>query len=189
MNNCQIVPGSLGAIATNTHKTIAETFCQADVVIIIDTSGSMASCDARNGNSRYEVACEELTQLQKNLPGKIALISFSGDVCFCPSGLPVNYGGTTDLSKALNFVKIADVAGMKFIVISDGQPDYPSDCLQIAKTFKNRIDVIYVGPESCPEGRNFLQQLAAATGGKSVTAEKTNNLLNEIQTLLLTASN
>lgn len=184
-----IIPGSLSAVAAQNHKSIAETFVSADVVILIDTSGSMAERDARGGKSRYDVACEELKQLQESLPGKIALVSFSSEVSFCPAGVPTNYGSSTDLVRGLNYVKVADIPDMHFILISDGQPDNPFGALDVARTFNQKIDVIYVGPESRPEGREFLQKLAAATGGKSVMADKTNNLFNEINTLLLNAYN
>jgi len=41
MHNTAIVPGSIGAIAKSNRTSIAETFANADVVIIVDTSGSM----------------------------------------------------------------------------------------------------------------------------------------------------
>src|SRR3990172_5407518 len=91
--NTQLVKGSLSAIAQQNNQSIAETFINADVIIIVDTSGSMAACDSRGDRSRYDVACEELKNLQASLPGKLALLSFSDDVIFCPSGVPFNYEG------------------------------------------------------------------------------------------------
>lgn len=183
MNN-QIIQGSLAQIAQQNNQSIAETFVNADVVIIVDTSGSMAACDARGDRSRYDVACEELKNLQAQLPGKLALISFSDDVIFCPSGIPFNYGRGTDLTKALKFAKIADLAsGMRFIVISDGEPDDESTALAVAKTFKAKIDTIYVGPEG-GEGQAFLKRLAKASGGQGVTAEKVKELQSTVIHLL-----
>ena len=124
MNN-QIVVGSLGAIARQENKSLAETFVSCDVICIVDTSGSMASCDSRGGLSRYDVACQELAQLQANLPGKIGVISFSSTVMFCPGGKPDYLGGGTDLAQALRFTKVADFEGMRFIIISDGDPSDP----------------------------------------------------------------
>lgn len=184
--NTSLVPGSLGAIAKQNNVSIAESFLSCDVIVVVDISGSMGSNDSRGGKSRYEVACEELANLQATLPGKIAVISFSDDAKFCPSGLPGMIECSTNLTKALRFVKVADeVPGMKFILISDGQPDDESGALNVAKTFQNHIDVIYVGPESNPFGRDFLYKLAAATGGKSVTAEAAKELSATVQRLLL----
>lgn len=184
--NTQIVQGSLSAIAQQNNKSIAETFINADVIIIVDTSGSMGACDSRGGKSRYDVACEELKNLQTSLPGKLALLSFSDDVIFCPSGIPFNYQGGTQLAKALKFARVADVQGIRFIVISDGEPNSEDEALKVAKTFNARIDTIYVGPEN-GEGRDFLKRLAAASGGQGVTAAQVKELAATVEKLLLTA--
>lgn len=184
--NNAIIPGSLGAVAQQNNTSIAESFVNADVIIIVDTSGSMDQHDSRGGKSRYDVACEELRQLQSSLPGKLALLSFSSDVMFCPNGIPFQFGGMTDLAKALKFAKVADVAGMRFIVISDGQPDSESEALTVARTFKNRIDTIFVGPEN-GEGKDFLNKLARASGGQSTTTAQAKELASNVQRLLLTS--
>lgn len=182
--NTQIVPGSIGALATAGKKSIAETFISANVIVIVDVSGSMQDRDSRGGLSRYEVACQELAQLQTTLPGKIAVIGFSGYPEFCPGGVPTMQGGSTNMADALQFVKIADLPDMKFILISDGEPDDKQKTLSIAKKFQNHIDVIFVGPEDRPAGREFLQKLADATGGKSVTTDRAKELLSGIKYLL-----
>ena len=181
----QIVAGSMGAIAQQIGKSLAETFLSAEVIIIVDTSGSMNTMDSRGGKSRYDVACEELAQLQAHKPGKIAVISFSNQVIFCPSGVPTYFGGGTDMAKALQFAKVADVPGMQFILISDGQPDDPERTLTIARSYKNKISVIYVGPEDQSLGRDFLDKLAKTTGGQSIAVECAKNLKSGIETLLL----
>lgn len=182
-----IVQGSLGAIAQRDGKSIAESFVNADVIIIVDTSGSMAANDSRGGKSRYDVACDELKALQNNLQGKIALLSFSDDVIFCPNGIPFNYEGSTKLDAALKFAKMGDLSsGMKFIVISDGEPDNETEALAISRTYKNRIDTIYVGPDG-GAGQDFLRRLAQAGGGQNVTADRAKELANSVEKLLLTA--
>ncbi|MEZ0396813.1 MAG: vWA domain-containing protein [Anaerolineales bacterium] len=185
MMETAIVPGSLSAIAKQENKSIAETFVNADLIIIVDTSGSMASQDSRGGKSRYDVACEELAYLQANHPGKIAVLAFSNDVQFCPAGMPTYFGCGTDMAKALQFAKIADVPGMQFILISDGEPDDPIATLEVAATYKNKISTIYVGPETHPHGRDFLNRLAAATGGHTITADRARELKAKIETLYL----
>lgn len=186
--NQSLVEGSLYEIAKNNNQSIAESFINCDVVILVDTSGSMSVTDSLGGMSRYDVACEELKGLQDSLPGKIAVLSFSSDVEFCPSGVAVFQGGGTDMAKALQFAKVADgIPGMRFILISDGEPDYPTDTLRIAASYKNKIDTIYVGPENRPIGRDFLEKLAQTSGGQTITADRAKELKSGIETLLLNA--
>ena len=180
-----IVRGSLGAIAKQENKSLAETFLNADVVVIVDTSGSMAAGDSRDGRSRYEVACDELTNLQNSMPGKLAVISFADDVMFCPSGIPYNYGGGTMLGKALKFAKMADVPGIDFIVISDGEPYDEEQAIEIARTYKNKISTIFVGPEQdWSGGRRFLERLARESGGETTTADRAKELAAGVRLLL-----
>lgn len=180
-----IIKGSLGDVAQQSNKSIAETFMNADCIVIVDTSGSMNTADSTNGRKRYDVACEELAKLQGSLPGKIAVLSFSDSVLFCPNGLPIYLGSGTDLAGALRFAKVADVPGaMRFIVISDGEPNAESDALKEAKAYQNRIDVIYVGPEEYPSGRAFLTKLANISGGQAVTADTAQDLAKQAQLLL-----
>ena len=179
-----IVTGSIADVAQRSGQSLAQTFVGAECVILIDTSGSMGSADSRGGRTRYEVACEELAALQKALPGKIAVLSFSTTVVFCPNGQPYNQVGSTDLAGALAFAKVADVPGIRFIVISDGEPDNQANALREAKRYQNRIDVIYVGPESQPAGRDFLTKLAQASGGQQVTADRAAGMAESARRLL-----
>lgn len=183
----QLVKGSIGAIAQQTGQSLAQTFLDVDCVVIVDTSGSMGSHDAPQGRSRYDQACWELATLQGDLPGKIAVITFSDSAEFCPNGTPRNLGGTTALDQALKFAKVADVPGMRFVVISDGIPNSESSALAIARKYQNRIDTIFVGPEGDTRGREFLQRLAAASGGQHVTAAQAKALSSSVQKLLAVA--
>lgn len=182
-----IVQGSLSQISQQTGRSIAQSFLSARMVIIFDSSGSMAQHDGRGGNSRYEVALEELTALQKNNPGEIAVIAFSDTVEFVPGGWPPYMGGGTNLTDALQFAKRADVPDMQFTVISDGEPDDELSALGIASTYKARINAVYVGPESYPYGRDFLQRLAASSGGQYATADLCQNLAQTVQHMLTAA--
>ena len=74
---------------------------------------------------------------------------------------------------------------MRFIVASDGYPDSVVGALTVARTFKSKIDAIYVGPEYERGGADFLRQLAAAAGGQYVMAEKAAELANATKTLML----
>lgn len=185
--NTQIITGSLSAIAQQNNTSVAESFVNADAIVIVDTSSSMSAHDSRGGKSRYDVACEELKTLQANLPGKLALLSFSDDVIFCPNGVPFDFSSMTDLARALKFAKMGDLSsGMRFIVISDGEPNSEEDALAVARTYKNKIDTVYVGPEG-GDGQAFLKRLAKASGGQSVTSDRVKELASTVKKLLLTA--
>lgn len=183
-SNTTIVKGSLADVAKATGAALAETFLSADVIVLVDTSGSMEATDAPGGVSRYNAACKELANLQATLPGKIAVISFASTVMFCPNGQPFNLSGGTHLAEALKFARTADVDDMRFVVISDGQPSNEQAALDIAQTYKNRIDTIYVGPQDDYRGREFLVRLAKASGGQSVTADRVAQLSSKVQFLL-----
>lgn len=185
--NQAIVRGSLSSLAQQSGKSLAESFLSVDAIVIVDTSGSMDSGDARGGQSRYRAALEELSALQASLPGKIAVIAFSSRVEFCPGGVPTYFGGGTDVAGALQFARVADVPGMQFFLISDGEPNDEQKALSVAATFTNRINTIYVGPEQWPYGREFLRRLADATGGVSEVAELTRALGQTIKRQMLTA--
>ncbi len=186
--NTSIVAGSLSDVAQRKGESVAESFMQADTVIVVDVSGSMDTCDSRDGLSRYTVACQELTHLQASLPGKVAVVAFSEAVEFVPGGVPSFMGKGTALHLALEFVRIAD-GTVGFIVISDGQPDDPASCLRIARTFRSKIDCVFTGPEGdLYGGAAFLRQLAEASGGQYVLAAQAQELAKKVETLMLGSS-
>lgn len=181
----KVAKGSLQDVATKENKSLAETFMNCDYIILIDMSGSMSEMDALGGKSRFDAAESELRKLQENLPGKIAVIAFSSWPTFCPSGIPTRLGGGTDMLAALQFVKCADDTGIKFILISDGEPGQPQKTLALAKSFRSKIDTIYIGSEqNYTGGRDFLTQLANATGGKFTRSDSPGTYEKEIMLLL-----
>jgi len=186
-NLTQYVKGSLLDTAKKESVSLAEAFLGADLIVITDVSGSMAATDSRDGKSRYEVACEELAKLQASHPGKVALLAFSDTVQFCPTGVPVYIGSGTDLAEALRFAKVADVPGMRFVVISDGYPDNGPQALAVARTYSGRIDTIYTGPLDLTDGLAFLRELAEASGGAQTTAERAEELADAVERLYLTS--
>jgi Mg-chelatase subunit ChlD len=181
-----VVPGSISAVAATSAISIAEAFLGADIIAIVDVSGSMREHDSRGGRSRYAVAVEELRRLQERNVGKVAVVAFNGAVEFCPAGIPPEPMGGTDLAGALRFVKVADGC-VRFVVISDGQPDDEQEALAVAKDFASRIDAIFVGDEADSRASAFLRKLAAAHGGKSATAARAQELAATIETLALKA--
>ncbi len=184
--NLSVVAGSLSDMAARSNSSIAEAFVNCDTVVLCDVSGSMGAHDSRDSKSRYQVALEELAALQRSLPGKIGIVAFSGYALFVPHGAPPLMGASTDLAGALRFAKVADVPDMRFFVISDGEPDDATEALAVASTYLNRIDTIFVGDETHPCGRAFLEQLAAASGGQSTTADRVQELASKVKALLLT---
>jgi hypothetical protein len=187
MSDTQLVYGSLQDVAQRSGKGVAHTFLSVDALVMVDTSGSMVMTDCQNNRSRYDLACEQLIRLQRDLPGKIGVISWNDYARFCAGGIPTSPCGGTDMAGVLKFVKPADNTSIKLILISDGEPDDEDKALKLASQFKSKIDCIFVGPESSP-GREFLRRLAMATGGISVS-QSVADIANLQQTVtkLLTA--
>ena len=179
--------GSLQQQAAQSGAALAESFLSVDVLIMVDCSGSMDSHDAPGGLSRFDAAERELCHLQETLPGKIGVIGFDSAAQFLPGGRPFKTGGSTNMVAALDMAFMADDTGIRFILISDGEPDDRGATLAAARRFKSRIDTVYTGPEA-GSGAKFLQQLAAAAGGQSVTSAAPGLLAKEVR-FLLTSQN
>lgn len=178
------VKGSLQESQKNRQVTFAEAFLTVEAIVVVDISASMSTCDvAVEGGltSRWAEANNQLQRLQAKHPSKIAVVAFSDNSEFCPSGVLPPVRSSTNMLRALQFVAPADDTGIKFIVVSDGCPDDPQGTLAYAKSLKTSINTIYVGND--PNGRVFMDQLAATTRGKSVA--KGVELLEEQITLLL----
>jgi len=186
MTTKALITGSLSAVAQRDDLTLAESFLSADFMLIVDMSGSMGAHDAPGGIGRYEAAEQELRRLQEENPGKVGIVCFSDTTQFCPLGIPIRLNGGTNLSGALNFVKVADGTDVRFIVISDGQPDDADKALGIARSFQSRIDCVYIGPQEPGylDGRAFLQQLAAASGGTYSQGDAPGLLADNVTRLL-----
>lgn len=177
---------AIGSLARES-RSIAESFATGvEAILMIDISASMGAVDCPGGQTRYAAACDQLRRLQKEIPGKVAIIEWSENHAFCPGGIPSPaLGACTDMAKVLRFVKIADGCGIRLILISDGEPDSQADTLQVAGQFQSQIDTIYIGPEGGP-GADFLRRLSAMTGGRSSTrsAREILNLADDCKRLL-----
>lgn len=185
MTTTAIVPGSLAAVAQRDGLSLAESFLNCEVIVLIDQSGSMAALDAPGGRSRYDAADAELARLQREHPGEVAVISFASWPVFCPGGVPDRAGTTTDMAAALKFARVADGAA-QVVLISDGEPDDETKALAEARRYRNPIHTIYIGPER-GDGRAFLEQLAAATGGRTFGRGEATLLADSVSQLLLAA--
>lgn len=161
----EIAEGSLKDIAKKQGVDVATAFLDVDTVVLVDTSGSMDQMDAPRG-SRHDQAEHELRELQRNHEGRMAVVSFSDDVMINPNGIPYRFSGGTRMAHALRFVHRLDGTGVRFILISDGAPNSQRETLKVAQTFTSPISTIFIGPEDDRYGgREFLQELAAASGG------------------------
>lgn len=129
------------------------------VMWLIDTSGSMSGWP--------------IEQLRKvvstvNEVDRVPMIAFGGpydaQVRFVDV-IPEPDGGTP-LHDAIKLAK--SYGATRLVVISDGVPDLRDESMLQARQFGGRIDVAYIGPAGGP-GEAFLDQLAAATGGKRIT--------------------
>ena len=162
--------GSLADVAKSKQVAVAEVFSEVKVLLLFDHSYSMQEEDATDGQSRFKVATKELARLQQQMPGKVALLAFADTATFCPSGMPPDPKGTTIYSAALDQALRFDGLDVRLILISDGEPNDPSEALKLASYFKSRIDAIYIGPEG-GEGLKFLQRFVGLTGGRCSQVE------------------
>lgn len=166
-----VVKGSVQDVAEAKGIPVEQVFLDAELVILVDQSGSMDAHDAGRGTTRRDKANEELERLQAAYPGEIVVFEFASGIAYCPGGRPVNdVGGTTDLRGALAYLRPLVDGLFNFVVITDGEPDNPTEALHEARKFTGPINTIYVGPED-GEGKDFLRQLAQATGGKKFVAK------------------
>jgi len=185
MEKNNIVRGSLMAVSQQNNSSLAESFLGADVIVVLDCSGSMDTADSTGGKTRRQVSRDQLIGIQETYPGRIALFCFANYCIFAPGGIPLPCGGSTDMAAALRYIQPADDCGSKIILVSDGMPNDASETLRIAREFKNRIDTLFCGPESDVEGgRAFLEKLARATGGQAVTSAAPGVLEKEVLLLM-----
>lgn len=183
----EIAKGSIADIMQNSSASLAESFLTCECIVLFDVSGSMSSTDGYK-ESRFTRGVRELKTIQETMPGKYAIIQFADRVDFMPGGVPVlgMSGSGTDLTAALRYAKIADeIPDMRFVVISDGEPNSGLTAKAVAAQYRNRIDTIFIGNEEKwgYSGKDFLYELAQMSGGKAVTTAAEN--IGKEVTLLL----
>lgn len=136
---------------------------QENVMLLIDTSGSMAS---RISNTNQKRRIDALREVVANIKaeGHVPMIAFGGpydaQVRFVDN-VPEPDGGTP-LHVAIPFAK--EYGATRLVVVSDGMPDLPEECRIQATAFAGQIDVVFIG-EDGETGSFFLDELAQATGG------------------------
>lgn len=161
-----VVKGSIQDVANQTGQSMADAMLGAQYVAIIDISISMDTRDAKGEGSlsirRFDAAVQALNSLQGSMPGQWIIIEFSSTHQIVPSGAIHSPNGFTNLAGALEFAKQFNGMGLKFYLISDGEPDSKSAALNVARTWQDKLDVICVGGAT---GSEFMRELAAVTGG------------------------
>jgi len=132
-----------------------------EVFLLIDTSLSMA------GDPIVHLR-EVVSNIQK--VGHVPMIAFGG-----PYDAQVRFvdvvpepDGGTPLHLAIPLAK--EYGAGRVVVISDGAPDLKQECLDQAKQFGGRIDVVFIGQPG-DSGEKFLRELAALTGGTQMTGD------------------
>jgi hypothetical protein len=107
--------------------------------------------------------------LQERFPGKVAIGAFnSASHGLVHTGILPDPAGGTPLHLGMDFFYPKVIAAkMKFVIITDGEPDDENKCLQLARKHKYPIYCIYTGPISDTyRGREFLERLAKESGGE-----------------------
>lgn len=175
----EITKGSLADMMQSENISLAESFLSCECVVLFDVSLSMNNMDGKY-ISRFDRGVRELKSIQEEMPGKYAIVQFADRVDFMAGGVPMfgMSGSGTDLTAALKFVYAADeIPGMRFVVISDGEPNNEISVLKTASRFQNKIDTIFIGEENnrlSAHAKEFMLKLAQISGGDAVTTAAEN---------------
>ena len=147
---------------TKLEKILARRQHAQQEILLLDTSGSMAS-EADNPGERRIDALRGVVAMLRNKGLLFKQACFNSGVVW--SDVVTEPAGGTNLSGALEFIE--KINPRHVIIVSDGEPDNKEAALAVAKRLGCKIDVFYVGPKSCVEHRDFLLSLATSTGGTS----------------------
>jgi len=171
-----LIKGSVGYVAKERSIPLPAVLSAVEVVILVDTSGSM-------GGDKIRHARKAMEDIQGRNSGKCGIIHFGSTAEWLFHGILPAAGGSTNLAKALSLAK--DMDGLvKYIVISDGYPDNPDRALAIAKTYSSQIDTIFIGDDRDTAGKNFLLSLSRVSSGRSLGVRDVANLSSDVQRLL-----
>jgi hypothetical protein len=188
--------GSILQTAQEKGITIEEAILDAEVVILVDDSGTMADDDAYDlyGHecARITAAQQQLDKLMEKYRGKVVVVAFSNEPVLRAGGdveQNARYGGT-NMTSALELALGSNLIGIPTIVISDGLPNSPFMALAVAKKYTGApLHTVYIGPEGST-GSHFMNDLrnAAKFPGDGLTVEvlHATELLEATERMLLT---
>lgn len=183
----QLIKGSIKVVGA---KDIAAAMAKAKLVLICDRSGSMSSLDGYQNKARYEVEDSVVTNIQNKYPGQVVLIAFSDTAKLCLDGILPSPSGNTMMTHGLEKATPLALAGLKCVLISDGEPSEPEDWVleKVKKDFIGRLHTIFVGPE-ISEGAQFIRKIAQVARGQYNVYNPTEipELLENMITYYLTA--
>lgn len=126
----------------------------ANLVMLLDCSGSMNEAFAET--NRYYAMMQALPLLPQGRK-----VYFNNEV----SERVLTATGGTDLTAAIQHIFYAKEN--RVLLISDGEPNDATSALAIAKSTGKQFDVLFIGSEAA--GKQFMETLAAETGGKVIT--------------------
>jgi Mg-chelatase subunit ChlD len=161
-------------------------------IFLLDISGSM-DCYV-DGKSKLG----HLRSIMKDYPEAVK-ICFSSDV-YCNVDrngnvdcvIPTSAHGSTDLARAIGYLRGLAKRPERIVLISDGDPDDPNAAMREATGFSVPIDIIFIGQKGS-SGERFMINLAKFTGGRQFTIEdKSANFQKQLSTKiagLLTCGN
>lgn len=161
--------GSIEETRKQRGLSFAQAFLSVEAILAVDISGSMSAKDVPSEGglcSRWEEANRQLNRLQQRFPGKLAVVAFSDAAEFRPDGTLPPIQSSTNLLGALQFISAAAGCGIKFIVVSDGEPASVSETLAYARSLKTRIDTVHIG--SSVRGKQFMEDLARCSMGQAI---------------------
>lgn len=149
------------SLESNSLKALARE--NETVFLLVDTSSSMFAADVpfTGGTTRSRI--DALRDVVKNVrtDNTLPMIAFGGGGVMFVNDVPDPEGGTP-MHRALMLAK--EYGATRVVVLSDGVPDLPDECLEQARQL-GQVDVIYIGGDNA-YGMKFMEQMAAASGGK-----------------------
>lgn len=150
----QSLPTTTGKVAVQQERIDRR---RGAVVLLADISGSMS--ESAGERRKIDLLRDAIAASTQSAPAR--LFVFSSGVREVQS-IP-EPEGSTNLAGALRTVQQVD-PGVT-LVISDGHPDNDGAALEVARTYRGAIDVLYIGPAGDSAAIEFMRALAKAAGG------------------------
>lgn len=168
------VVGSVASQALVRGVDIATALMEAEIIALVDISGSMDAMVYPQKKTRWQIANNALISLQNKHRGKVAVVEFNHNVALKLNGVLGIPTGGTELAAALEFVSPIDGCGIDVYIISDGLPNSELMCFRVVKEqlSNTRIFTVYCGDEDEESSKKFLNKLASLGGGQYFNSEE-----------------